>query len=132
MHFVDEGIEQLPETRNVLEIVERFGLNREQAEAVRHVDSWIPETESEATRPPICLIHGPFGSGKSTLLLAIIHALVKPKTEVKKVKGLFCAIKFTLSLSMQLHASILLKLDNISTKIMLFGNSLSVAFLITH
>jgi DNA replication protein DnaC len=28
-----------------------------------------------SSRPPVCLIHGPFGSGKSTLLVALIHLL---------------------------------------------------------
>lgn len=85
MHVVDESPEDLPDSRNVLEIVERFQLNKEQAEAVRHVETWISQPEGKASRPPVCLIHGPFGSGKSTLLLALIHSLAKPRTELKKV-----------------------------------------------
>jgi hypothetical protein len=30
---------------------------------------------SSSSRPPVCLIHGPFGSGKSSLLVALIHLL---------------------------------------------------------
>lgn len=32
-------------------------------------------SSSGNSRPPVCLIHGPFGSGKSTLLVALIHLL---------------------------------------------------------
>lgn len=41
-----------------------------------------------SSRPPVCLIHGPFGSGKSTLLVALIHLLTElPAPQVSCIRG---------------------------------------------
>ncbi|GMH36180.1 hypothetical protein BSKO_04048 [Bryopsis sp. KO-2023] len=66
--------------------ISRFRLNSDQAQAVWHAHSWLPSSNPDRKKPPVCLIHGPFGSGKSTLLVSIIHTLVS-ENEGKNSSG---------------------------------------------
>lgn len=83
---------------NTAKIIREFGLNPDQAGAVCHVDRWIQDTPGQNSRPPICLVHGPFGSGKSTLIVSIIHVLANVQlVAVKKRKPVDETVDFSYS-----------------------------------